>query len=247
MKIPDPVTALMMLNHAVPPAAASKPARDLTQGEARDMVVYYALNSQLDLEKPIAFGKDGNPTFPRVGEKVTLGLDIGAVHFAPDNKKAAGKKRTGPMDMRTAVLAVRLAQYLKSRWGVTTIFWGGMGFGRADTDRHGKGLAIDFHGAITRLGRIDVLDDWGKQPIVISNGETKARWPPATRPHFRLDVDTKAGGFFYDVYHWLTGEAVDALSKRTSIGDNSQILCPDTPDVMLREHHQDHIHCEIDR
>jgi hypothetical protein len=68
-----------------------------------------------------------------------------------------------------------------------------------------------------------------------------------TRPHFRLDVDTKAGGFFYDVYRWLTGEAADAGGKRTSIGDNSHILCPDMPDVVWRDRHQNHIHCEIDR
>ncbi len=247
MTIPDPVTAFLKFTHAIPPAAASKPARDLTQAEARDLVVSYVLNNQLDLEKPIAFGKDGNPTFPKVGEKVTLGLGIGGVHFTPDNKKAAGWQRTGPMDMRTAVLAVRFAQYLQSRWGVTTIFWGGMGVGRADTDRHGKGYAIDFHGAITRVGKIDVSEDWGKQPITLPDGKTARKWPIGTRPYFRLDVDTKAGGFFYDVYHWLTGEAADAGGKRTSIGDHSYILCPDMPDVAWRDLHQDHIHCEIDR
>ena len=133
MTIPDPVTALLTLSHGIPPAGVSKPARGLTQAEARDFTVYYALNRQLDLEKPIASGKDGNLTFPKVGEKVRLGLEIGGVHFTPDSRAAAQWTRTGPMDMRTAVLAVRLAQYLKSRWGVTTIFWGGMGVGRADT------------------------------------------------------------------------------------------------------------------
>jgi hypothetical protein len=247
MSIPDPVTAFLKLTHAIPPAAASKPARDLTQGEARDLVVSYVLTGQLSLEKPIAFGKDGNPTFPRVGEKVPLGLGIGGVDFVPDNKKAAGWTRTGPMDMRTAVLAVRLAQYLKSRWGVTTIFWGGMGVGRADTDRHGKGYAIDFHGAITRTGKLDVSEDWGKQPITLPDGTKAAKWPVTARPYFRLDVDTRAGAFFYDVYRWLTGEAADSSRKRTSIGDHSYILCPDMPDVAWRDLHQDHIHCEIDR
>lgn len=247
MSIPDPVTVLLMLKHAIPPPAASKPARELTQAEARDVVVSYALNHQLELEKPVAFGKDGNLTFPLVGARSTLGLGIGGVHFTPDNKKAAGWTRTGSMDMRTAVLAVRFAQYLRSRWGVTTIFWGGMGVGRADTDRHGKGFAIDFHGAITRIGKFDVFEDWGKQPITLPNGKTVPKWPVGTWPHFRLDVDTRAGGFFYDVYHWLTGEAADARGKRTSIGDHSYILCPDMHDVTWRDLHQDHIHCEIDR
>jgi hypothetical protein len=65
-------------------------------------------------------------------------------------------------------------------------------------------------------------------------------------PYFRLDVDTKAGGFFYDVYHLLTREAADA-PRPSSIGDRSFILHPDTPDFAQRPFHQDHIHCEIDR
>jgi hypothetical protein len=176
MTIPDPVTALLMLSHAVPPAGASKPARDLTQAEARDVTVYYALNGLLDLEKPIAFGKDGNPTFPKVGEKVKLGLEIGGVHFTPDNADAAKWTRTGPMDMRMAALAVRLAQYLKSsKWGVTTIFWGGMGVGRDATDRHAKGFALDFHGALGR-GNFDVARDWGPEdhPAQWEDGEPVA-------------------------------------------------------------------------
>jgi hypothetical protein len=247
MTIPDPVTALAMLSRAGPPAGASKPARGLTQAEARDVTVYYALNGQLDLEKPIAFGKDGNPTFPRVGEKVRLGLEIGGVHFTPDSEAAAKWTRTGPMDMRMAALAVRLAQYLRSsRWGVTTIFWGGMGVGRDDNDRHGKGFALDFHGAFTRFGKLDVARDWGNQKITLPNGKTASQWPASTAPYFRLDVDTNAGGFFYDVYHFLTGEAADA-PRPSSIGDRSFILHPDMPDFGLRPFHQDHIHCEIDR
>jgi hypothetical protein len=166
----------------------------------------------------------------------------------PDNKKAAGWKTTGPMDMRTAVLAVRLARYLReySKWGVSEIYWGGMGVGRDSDDRHGKGYAIDFHGAMTRFGKFDVFADWGNQPITLPDGKTATTWPPGVRPYYRLDVDTPAGGFFYAVYHFLAGEASDnGTSKESSIGDRSQILCPDTPSAALRVHHQDHIHCEV--
>jgi hypothetical protein len=247
MTIPDPVTALLMLSHVVPPAGASKPARALSQAEARDVTVYYALNGQLDLEKLIVFGKDGNPSFPKVGEKVRLGLDIGGVHFTPANRAAATWTRTGPMDMRMAALAVRLAQYLKSsKWGVTTIFWGGMGVGRDANDRHSKGFALDFHGALGRSGKFDGYQDWGNQKVTLPGGKTASQWPASIAPYFRLDVDTRAGGFFYDVYHFLSGEAADA-PKPSSIGDRSFILHPDTPEIGLRASHQDHIHCEIDR
>lgn len=250
MTIPDPVTVLLMLKYGgVPPAGAGKPARSLSQEEARDLVVYYTLNQQLHLEKGIAFGKDGKPSFPKVGEKLKLGLNIGGVHYTPDNTAASSWVATGPMDQRTAVLAVRLAQFLRnSKWGVHTIYWGGMGVGRDPNDRHSKGYAIDFHGAYGRFGWLDVAFDWGKQPVTLPGGKQVREWPATQKPYFRLDVDTTAGGFFYDVYKFLTGEAADGFSRNpTSIGDRSFILCPDMPDIGLRPYHQDHIHTEIDR
>src|ERR1700757_3039833 len=96
----------------------------------------------LTLEKPLEWGKDGNPTYPKIGEKPSLKLaNIGGVAFVPDNIKAAGWTKTGPMDLRTAVLAVRLGRYLReiSKWGVSEIYWGGMGVGRDSDDRHSKG------------------------------------------------------------------------------------------------------------
>jgi hypothetical protein len=226
-----------------------KAARDLSQEEARDIAVSYVLNNLLTLEKDVAFGKDGAPTYPKIGERSKLKLsNIGGVAFVPDSKKAAGWTTTGPMDLRTAVLAVRLAIYLQrqSKWGVSTIYWGGMGVGRAEDDRHGKGYAIDFHGAMTRFGKLDVAADWGSQPIILPDGETAREWPLNVQPHYRLDVDTLAGGFFYAVYHFLAGEASDnGREWESSIGGRSQILCPDTPDPTLRMYHQDHIHCEV--
>jgi hypothetical protein len=149
------------------------------------------------------------------------------------------------MDLRMAVLAVRLSEFLHAgRWGVTTIYWGGMGVGRDPEDRHGKGYA-DFHGAETLLGHFDVRRDWGEVTITLPTLKTAKSWPAGTQPYFRLDVDTPAGGFFYDVYHFLTGEATDARQP-SSIGDRSFIAHPDHPDPGLRSSHQDHIHCEID-
>ena len=221
----------------------------LSQEEARDIAVTYVLNNYLTLEKPVTFGKDGSPTYPKIGERARLKLDnIGGVRFVPDSRLAAGWAMTHPVDLRTAVLAVRLGIYLRqeSKWGVSTIYWGGMGVGRDENDRHGKGYAIDFHGALTRFGKLNVWADWGNQPITLPDGRIVKEWPLNVRPHFRLDVDTVAGGFFYAVYHFLAGEASDnGTNTESSIGDRSQILCPDTPDAFLRMHHQDHIHCEV--
>src|SRR5262249_25852209 len=125
MAIPDPLTILVALNHtANPPDGINVPARDLSQEQARDLCVYYALNNMLALEKPITFGKDTKPTWPKVGDKSTLGLTIAGVNFSPDNSAASGLTRTGRMDLRTAVLAVRLAQYVRSNWGTSVLYWG---------------------------------------------------------------------------------------------------------------------------
>jgi hypothetical protein len=247
MAIPDPITLLVALNHTTtPPDGINVAARDLSQEQARDLCVYYALNNLLSLEKPITFGKDAKPTWPKVGDRSTLGLTIGGVHFSPDNTAAAGLTRTGRMDLRTAVLAVRLARYLRSNWATNTLQWGGMGFGRDPNDRHGRGLAIDIHGVLGPGAYFRVSRDWGKKPITLPNGTKAHAWPNNQRPYFRLDVDTSNGRFFYELYKFLTGEAADA-PRPSSIGDRSYILCPDMPDNYWRPLHQDHIHCEVDR
>jgi hypothetical protein len=246
----DPVALARALAYAVLPMLTPKAARDLTKEQARDIVVSYALTGLIELEKPVTLGKDGRPTWPKVGDKSKLKLDnIGGVRWVPDNQAASGWTHTGRMDLRTAVLAVRLAQYLNSsRWGVTEIYWGGMGVGRDENDRHGQGLAIDIHGVWARSGWIDVWFDWGKQPITLPSGKTVTAWPATQAPSYRLDTSTTAGGFFFDLYQYLTGEAVDrGGSAPSSIGQRSFILHPDHPDNTLRPNHQDHVHCEIGR
>ena len=122
-------------------ALQSKPARALTQEEARDLTVYYALTGQITLERQITFELNGKPAFPKPIEKVTLGLEIAGVSFVPNNPAAATWQATKPLDMRLVVLLVRLSQYLNSSlWGVTIIYWGGLG-SRASTRWTGMGRA----------------------------------------------------------------------------------------------------------
>ena len=236
-------------------ALGSKPARDLTQEEARDLTAYYALTGQITLEKQVTFDPYGKPAFPKPNEKVKLGVTIAGVSFVPANADPAKWPVTYPLDMRLVVLLVRLSQYLNSSpWGVTIIYWGGLGIAGSDPqDRHGKGFALDFHGAVTRRGKYMVRQDWWSRPITLPSGKSAPhnKWPVNVQPYFRLDVDdpSGAGAFFYDVYHFLTGEAADGFNpaKPTSIGDHSYILHPDHPDPNVRDFHFDHIHTEIDR
>jgi len=244
---PGPLV-IALASRWIAPLASNTAARSLTKLEARDLVVHYAMHGLLRLDQAIRFDDEGQVVHPRVGEKIRLELrQIGGVKFAADSSAAAGWKLTHPLDARTAVLCVRLARFLKaSRWGVTTIYWGGLGVGRHEDDRHGKGFALDFHGADTAAGSLKVARDWGDQPIHLPTGKTVPKWPAGVAPFFRLDVSSTAGAFFHDVYEFLTGEAADA-AQPSSIGGRSRILHPDTPDRSQLDSHQDHIHCEIDR
>ena len=77
-------------------------AYKLTPEEARDIAVSYVLNNYLTLEKPVAFGKDGAPTYPKIGERSKLKLDnIGGVRFVADSQAAASWTMTGLMDLRS--------------------------------------------------------------------------------------------------------------------------------------------------
>jgi hypothetical protein len=241
-------------------ALESKPARDLTQEEARDLTAYYALAGDIILEKQVTFDTYGKPVFPKPNDKVTLGLEIAGVSFTPDNPLAAKWKATKPVDLRTVALLVRLSQSLKSGpWGVTAIYWGGLGIGKTGTvDQHAKGFALDFHGADTRRGTYKVERDWGTKPITLPNGKVASQWPATeTHTYYRLKVrdsspekfSTDAGAFFNEVYRFLTGEARDGSNpaKPTSIGEASYIMHPDHPEPSKRPGHSNHIHAEIDR
>ncbi len=73
-------------------------AYKLSQEEARDIAVTYVLNNYLTLEKPVTFGKDGSPSYPKIGERAKLKIDnIGGVAFVPDDMAAnVGRTMTGP-------------------------------------------------------------------------------------------------------------------------------------------------------
>lgn len=185
---------------------------------------------------------------------------IGGAQFVADNKVARGWPLTKPLDLRTVVLVVRVAQFLKREWDASVIYWGGLGTGRNVEDRHVKGFAMDFHGAVTRYGEFNVWRDWGAKRVPKEiGGDPHGKWPAIwTRTSFRLDSNpldfhkfvTTAGArkFFFDLYEFLTTQAAHGSSEATPrIGQGSSILHPDTPYSALRAGHQDHFHFEIAR
>ena len=252
--------AMANLQRFVPAQAGDAvPARNLTQEQARDLVVHYWVNKVISFEDFPTCDKAGNVTSPKPGEKLKINLnDIGGVKFVANNKAARSWTQTGRLDLRTIVLIVRFAQYLHREWGATAIHWGGLGAGRTAGDRHVEGLAMDFHGAVTSAGEFNVWRDWGEKRVPKEiGGDSRGKWPAtATRTSYRLAVDPLdlanfalnacAREFFADVYQYLTTQASHKSNEDTPrIGQRSAILHPDTPFPSYRPGHQDHIHTDI--
>lgn len=246
--------------YLAPPAGDSVPARDLTQAQARDLVIHYFHNHHLQLEKWPEFRGPLDPSYPKVGEKVRLCYKIGGIDWVANNPAARNWEFTKPMDQRLAVLLVRIGLWLKREWNASSILWGGIGVGRDPNDRHGKGFALDIHGVSTSRGEFNVYRDWGTRPVPRNiGGDRRGRWPAgATRTSYRLELDPWDHGplfnsvatsqFFQQFYNFLTTEAKHGSTEATPrIGQNSRVLHPDHPSGSLRPGHQNHYHVEIDR
>lgn len=243
---------------ATPQAGATVPARSLTPQQARDMVLHYWVNKLISLEDLPTFDSTGKVLTPKVGGKVKVRLEnIAGVKFLSDSKAARNWTFTGQIQMRTVVLIVRFAEFLKREWNATVIHWGGLGAGRNAGDMHVEGWALDFHGAETPSGSFNVARDWGLKPVPAAIGGRNGRWPAtATRTSYRLDTDpldisnfilgAVAREFFSDCYRFATEQANNRNNLSVHyIGEQSSVLHPDTPFPTLRDGHQDHLHFDV--
>jgi len=244
-----------------PPAGFGVIARSLTHEQARDLVLHYWVNSVITMDRFPECDGNGNVTWPKPTDKVILKLNIAGVKFTPDNPEASAWVQTRGLDLRNVVMVVRLTQYLKDRWGVSVIFWGGLGIGsgKQPKDTHTEGLAMDFHGAITSFGHFDVDRDWGSKPVPAAIGGVDGGWPPtAKKTSYRLAVNpldfaglarsaVSPAGFFWDVYQYMTTQARhDSTEPKPRIGEGSGIHHPDTSwSDYLRKGHKNHFHFEV--
>ena len=166
------------------------------------------------------------------------------------------------LDVRLVVGLHRLATMLRSTWGVAEIHHLGIGQGRGKSnDCHNTGRAMDLAGASGVYGgspySVDVLADWGRQPVTMPDGRTLAAWPAAYRATtYRLAGSTNiiARELFRDVYTFAAREFVDTSPRRfgngspTAIGSSSRfIIHPDYPSgaTWARPAHQNHMHFQI--
>ena len=129
------VVAARLRYQAVSAAAQpllQKPARDLTRQEAWILIEYHVLSGQMKLAEGFGNGNE---------DRVRVETLIADVQFLQQNDKGhttrwgSGTPRKAPSFYPTpqfAIVLYRLAVWLKSRWGASTIVWGGIG-GARDT------------------------------------------------------------------------------------------------------------------
>jgi hypothetical protein len=201
---------------------AATPARNLSKKQAWKELETLKAQGIIDFKK-------------KWGTRAQLLFPVSGVDFRAKWSNQPATK-SYPIDPRLAVATVRLSLWAKKH-GVTEIAH--MGFmGRSSKDRHGQGRAVDlagFKGVDPKTGiafDYDILRDWGKIP--------KRQNSP-----YRLDPSTHKGGFFHNLYGFLTTEFRDRKPGPSKIGERSYILCPDHPSPRLSRTHSDHFHVEV--
>jgi hypothetical protein len=243
------------------PGAIGTPARDMTRREARDVAVHYLQQGAFTLKTawtPLRFGTGCTVASPTPATRIAIEPPvIDGVTFRSRNNPRG--RFVDNLDARMVVLLCRLAYRLRTKFGVTEIHHLGIGHGRGGADDcHNTGRAIDFAGVVG-IGAggapydLDVLRDWGRQPVTMPDGRALRDWPTSfTATTYRLPAGTLAHAVFSDVYQFGTEQATDTSQRRfangapTTIGRASRfIIHPDHPNQRLRAAHRDHIHMQI--
>ncbi|HUQ95032.1 MAG TPA: hypothetical protein VM120_25365 [Bryobacteraceae bacterium] len=252
-----------------------KPARDLTLEEAWVLIEYHVLSGQMKLID--GFGK-GNE------DRVRVDTLIAEVQFMQQNDRGhttrwgTGTPAKAPSFYPTpqfAIVLYRLAVWLKTRWGASTIVWGGIGGARDTGNCHVGGHCVDFYGATTARGGVfDVARDWSSQPVYTKDGklhpsEGNDPWGRDSKTYYRLlmtkDVEERektdslywnprARDFFLDLFQFIAAECNSSGdSPPSDMRGGAQLKYgvtkyPDYPEVDGRggrRSHWDHVHFQL--
>jgi hypothetical protein len=233
--------AQFLLNYAPVPTFASKPARDLTDQEAFDLLMHLVFHGRITLDQHVKVDDNGKIIDPKPGRQILVKTSIAGVDFlhasgafsATNGSLHTVKDKRFAPTPTFAIVLHRLAEFLAKEWGATAIVWGGVGKGADNKSKncHEVGTCMDFYGATTKQGAFDVTADWTRSPVYKADGtELKVtwnqnlwgvasfenRWGPATQTYYRLrsGLDTPAYDFFADVYGFVNEQC-------TSSGDSN--------------------------
>jgi hypothetical protein len=263
----DPMGCLALLPT---PAAFSKPARDLTRREARDIVVFLIGRGSFKLKSwtPLQLDRFCKVISPRPETRVAIEpAVIAGVRFKDDVHP--GSNVLDNLDLRMVVALHRLASHLKGSFGVTEIRHKGIGHGVGGADDcHNTGRALDLSGLAGEVPfplsipgvfgpyALDVQADWGNQPVPVGGGPNSHTWPANFQDtSFRLSPILNPVGFFLfkAIYDFAVTEFADNSESPngntlppTQLGKESVfIIHPDHHSPGLRPPHQNHMHMQV--
>lgn len=187
------------------------PARDLTREEALTVVLYLLAWGKLNIanrESVMKVDGRGNAEWLSNSVRPTISPStIDGVNFrylsSIDRK---GNKQTvnqtmGNLDPRNIVFLYKLAQMLRLRFQVHTIYHIGFMFAASRVDCHGQGRAMDFGGAAGPNFDLTVAGNWTAQPVTLLKDYRDAKSGKQYKAGQELP-DWPNGGF-RDVYFRL--------------------------------------------
>lgn len=209
----------------------NKPARDLSEQEAFDFMMFLAQTGEIQLFDKVVTDKSGNITSHRPGAQTRIVPEMKSIPFLRasssnnGNNGSVGAKQQ-PFFSPTpsfAIVLFKLATMLDDDWDASQIVYGGIGAGGTAgvADCHATGRCVDFYGANTKKGNFDVRRDWWLRPVWDKLGNVHPsegagwgvdRWKNETKTFFRLAFslspeDAPAAEFFEAIYEFAHGEA----------------------------------------
>jgi len=240
------------------PPGTSKPARDLTDQEAFNLLMHLVYQGEIMLNEKIRTDGSGKILQPRPGQQLNVRSRMAGVEFRnADNAKLDYFLPKPSLAIALYRLATRLSG---GYYSVKEIVWGGIGHGHEGKalNCHEVGTCVDIYGAVTRFGKFDVFKDWGIRPVFNAAGAKIAAahgdpWGDATRTQYRLR--SKEDGlkyyFFQELYRagreQFTVGPTDSLDLEEGkpVRQGANIFYPDYPEPGLRRKHQEHVHFQI--
>jgi len=241
------------------PPGTNKPARDLTDQEAFDLLIHLVYRGELMLDEKIRTDAAGKIIYPTPGKQMRVRARMSGIEYTHATNPKIHHFTAKPA---LAIALYRMAQKLNGGYyGVTEIVWGGaIGYGHEGkrANCHEIGTCIDIYKASMRFGTFDVYKDWGLRPVhkpdgTVVQGDHGDPWADATKTYYRLREKEDGVKYYFFIELYRAGveqftigptDNLD-LEEGKPVKEGANIFHPDYPAMGLRRSHQEHMHFQI--
>ena len=247
------------------PVWSTKAVRDLSEQQAFDLLLHHVYWGEILVDEIFRADAGGKIVYPKPGQQIKVRTKMAGVdYYQASNRGFPGNhpKETFMPTPAFALVLYRLAKRLGGGYyGATRIVWGGIGHGGEGKVRncHEIGTCVDFYGAYTRHGTVDVLADWAKKPIFNSDGKprkvpnwTEDKWGNASETYYRLRTGDAGLSyyFFADVYQFAFEQCTVGTTDVPELKEGQRVMAgtiihPDYARAYLRQSHLEHMHFQL--